>query len=232
MALAAKTSATAAFTARGRSASLASRADFATAALPRLATCLDALPWRQRELLVLPVLHGRVGGPGGGVEAANVIRARAPRQVLVELCARRYADALGSAVLNLRADPPPRLDILANIHGGLLKHELVPVLAAAREVGAAVVPIDRPGSATRSRAAQRLWHPKLLQGLLRYGAHSLRRRAAAALPGEAEALRAELERCCPAAHEVLVSERCSYMAHQRSTYRLVWSSTFSFLFLQ
>ena len=33
-----------------------------------------------------------------------------------------------------KARPPPRADILGNIHSGLLTHELAPVLRAAREV--------------------------------------------------------------------------------------------------
>eukprot|EP00401_Gymnodinium_catenatum_P007335 CAMPEP_0117543688 /NCGR_PEP_ID=MMETSP0784-20121206/45188_1 /TAXON_ID=39447 /ORGANISM="" /LENGTH=307 /DNA_ID=CAMNT_0005340471 /DNA_START=1 /DNA_END=924 /DNA_ORIENTATION=+ len=171
-----------------------------------------AATWRQ--LTVLPVLTGRVDGPAGGLAAAEAVRKATPRQVLVELCASRYAEALGSALLGLPTGPPPRLDILGNIHGGLLMHELVPVLLAAREVGAAVVPIDRPRSATRSRVAQRLWHPRLIQGLLRYGGHSLCQRETMVLPGDAYALDRELERHCPAAHEVLVDERCRYMAHQ------------------
>merc|ERR1712070_1245771 len=97
--------------------------------------------------------------------------------------------------------------------GGLLSHELVDVLRAAREVGAAVVPIDRPRTATRNRVATRLWHPRLLQGLFRYGSHSLRRRELASL-GEVEALRRELETLCFPAYEVLLQERCTYMAQQ------------------
>lgn len=174
---------------------------------------LEGLPQGQR-LAVLPLLHGRLQGPGGGAEAANAVRALAPRQVFVELCSARYAEALASAVLGLPSGPPPRADVLGNIHGGLLTHELVPVLKAAREVGAAVIPVDRPRAATRSRVAQRLWHPKFIQGLLRYGGHSLRQRSLADLTTGAEALRRELESSCPAAHEVLVNERCAFMAHQ------------------
>lgn len=168
-----------------------------------------------RLLTILPVLQGRPGGAQGGTgeAAAAAIRAQRPRQVLVELCSKRYGDTLACAVLGLPLRPPPRVDFLGNIHGGLLAHELVPVLRAAREVGAAVVPIDRSVAATRSRVAQRLWHPKLLQGLLRYGATSLRIRASAAVPRDAEPLRKELEKSCPAAHQVLVEERCRYMAH-------------------
>jgi len=166
---------------------------------------------------LLPLLHGRLQGPGGGAEIARAVRARAPRQVFVELCSARYAEALASAVLGLPAGPPPRVDVLGNIHGGLLAHELVPVLQAAREVGAAVIPVDRPRAATRSRMAQRLWHPKFIQGLLRYGSHSLQQRGVADPQAGAEALRKELESCCPAAHEVLVNERSAFMAQQVRT---------------
>lgn len=143
-----------------------------------------------------------------------MVRTRAPRQVFVELCAARYGEVLMTAMTGMPARPPPRVDILSNIHGGLLAHELAPVLRAAREVGAAVVPVDRPRAAIRSRVAQTLWHPRLLQGLLRYGALCLRRRDGAVLPADGEALRAELESSCPAAYRVLVEERCSCMAHQ------------------
>merc|ERR1712083_1097865 len=64
------------------------------------------------------------------------------------------------------------------------------------------------------RMAQRLWHPKLLQGLLRYGGLSVRRREVATLPDDADVLGRELERACPAAYQVLVDERCSYMVQQ------------------
>ncbi|CAK0805106.1 unnamed protein product [Prorocentrum cordatum] len=145
------------------------------AALPPHAVRLEG-PWGRR-LLLLPVLHGRLAGPGQSAEeAARAIRALAPRQVLVELCARRYAEAQACAVLGLPPRPPPRLDILGNIDGGLLGHEMAPVLAAAREVGAAVTPVDRPRAATRGRVAHRLWHPRLLQGLLNYGGLSMRLR--------------------------------------------------------
>eukprot|EP00933_Yihiella_yeosuensis_P074596 TRINITY_DN8355_c0_g3_i1.p1 TRINITY_DN8355_c0_g3~~TRINITY_DN8355_c0_g3_i1.p1 ORF type:complete len:333 (+),score=41.14 TRINITY_DN8355_c0_g3_i1:54-1052(+) len=169
------------------------------------------------NLTLLPILHGRLIGPGSGEEAANAIRATAPREVFVELCRKRYGEVLSSAVLGLPLRPPSRFDILGNIHGGLLQHELAPVLRAAREVGAAVIPVDRPRSATMSRVAQRLWHPKLIQGLLRFGGYSLgkQREGHFALdPSEGEELRRELERNCPAAHEVLVEERSDYLVHQ------------------
>uniref|UniRef100_A0A7S1RGL9 Uncharacterized protein n=1 Tax=Alexandrium catenella TaxID=2925 RepID=A0A7S1RGL9_ALECA len=188
----------------------------ASEGLPPHAWRLEGLPSDQR-LTLLPLLQGRLQGPGGGAEAASAVRARAPRQVFVELCPSRYAEALASVVLGLSTGPPPRVDVLGNIHGGLLMHELVPVLQAAREVGAAVIPVDRPRAATRSRMAQRLWHPKFIQGLLRYGSHSLRQRTAADPRAGAEALRKELESCCPAAHEILVSERSAFMAHQVRT---------------
>eukprot|EP00927_Polykrikos_kofoidii_P057145 TRINITY_DN51256_c0_g1_i1.p1 TRINITY_DN51256_c0_g1~~TRINITY_DN51256_c0_g1_i1.p1 ORF type:complete len:373 (-),score=66.74 TRINITY_DN51256_c0_g1_i1:121-1164(-) len=174
---------------------------------------LDTGPWQNR-LTVVPLLHGRLDGQGSGQAVADAIRETAPQQVLVELCTSRYAEALASAVLRLPSSPPPRVDILGNIHGGLLHREIIPVLIAAREVGASVVPIDRPRAATRNRAAQRLWHPKLLQGLLHYGIFSLRRRDTATLPADAEILRCELDKACPAAHQVLVDERCTFMASQ------------------
>lgn len=180
-------------------------------ALPAHAVRLDD---GARRFTLLPLLHGRLHGHGSGEEVAQVVRDRAPRQVFVELCAARYAEVLATAVAGAPPRPPPRADILGNIHSGLLTHELAPVLRAAREVGAAVIPVDRPRAAVRSRVAQVLWHPRLLQGLLRYGAECLRRRDAAVLPSDAEALRAELENSCQPAYKVLVEERCSCMAHQ------------------
>lgn len=159
-------------------------------------------------------MQGRVRGPGGTLEAADAIRATSPRQVLVELCTQRYADVLACALLGLPTKPPPRVDILSNIHGGLLAHEFVPVLQAARAVGAAVVPVDRSQRATRSRVAQLLWHPRLVSGLLGYGAASLRWQVAALPIDDAEMMREELKRVCPPAYNVLVDERCSFMAHQ------------------
>ncbi|CAE8710171.1 unnamed protein product, partial [Polarella glacialis] len=90
---------------------------------------------KRLKLTIFPVLHGRLSGPGSGEEAAHAIRALAPRQVLVELCAARFGQVLASALLGLPLRPPSRLDILGNIHGGLLQHELAPVLKAARDVG-------------------------------------------------------------------------------------------------
>lgn len=75
--------------------------------------------------------------------------------LLVALC-------LQGALSKERADPQTKpKDLLGNIHSGLLGHELSVVLQAAREVGAAVVPVDRPGKAIRSRVGQLLWHPRL-----------------------------------------------------------------------
>ena len=111
-------------------------------------------------------------------------------------------------------EEPPNL---RKVHGGLLQHELAPILEAARKVGAAVLPIDRPQSAIRSRVAHRLWHPKLLQGLLSFAGFSLRKQRDAlspALPYDADEIRRELERCCPAAHDVLIDERSMYLAQQ------------------
>ena len=145
------------------------------------------------------------------------IRAMAPRQVMVELCQRRYGQVLTSLLMGLPMKPPSKLDLLGNVHGGLLQHELAPILQASREVGAAVLPIDRPQAATRSRVAHRLWHPKLLQGLLSFAGYSLRRQRDAlspALPYDADEIRRELERCCPAAHDVLIDERSLYLAQQ------------------
>ncbi|CAK9004963.1 unnamed protein product [Durusdinium trenchii] len=139
--------------------------------------------------------------------------------VLVELCQSRYGQVLSSMKLGVPLGPPSKLDLLGNIHGGLLQHELAPILQAARTVGAAVLPIDRPQVATRSRVAHRLWHPRLLQGLLSYAAYSLRRQREAsslALPSDAEELRRELEHLCPAAHDVLIDERSFYLAQQVS----------------
>lgn len=168
---------------------------------------------RTRKYTLLPLLQGRLKGPGGASEIAQAIRDSAPRQVLIELCARRYAEVLECAVTGVPCAPPPRVDILGNVHGGLLAHELVPIIQAAREVGAAIVPVDRAKAATRSRVAQYLWQPKLMQGLLSYGATSLKQRNSV-LPFGAEALRFDLLKTCPAAHEVLIQERCMYMAHQ------------------
>lgn len=168
---------------------------------------------RWRRLTIYPVLHGRLGGAGGTVEIAQAIQASSPRQVLVELCTSRYSEVLASAILDLPAKSPPRIDILRNVHGGLLSHELVPVLRAARQVGAAVVPVDRASLSTRNRIAQLLLNPSFIKGLLRFGTYSLQRRATA-LPEDAEAIRSEFQAMCPGAHEVLVSERCRYMAHQ------------------
>jgi len=188
-------------------------ANSATQQLPTHAVEVEAAG--QRKVVLLPVLQGRVDGSGGsGAEAAAAIRAQKPQQVLVELCTSRYGEVLMDTVLGLPPRPPTRLDILGNIHGGLLGHELSPVLGAAREVGAAVTPVDRPRAALRSRVAHGLWHPRLVQGLLRFGAHSLRKRALAKLPVDAEALRKELESNCGAAHEVLVEERATCMAAQ------------------
>lgn len=190
--------------------------------LPAQALRLEvAGPYRENrlKLVFLPVLHGRLHGPGSGEEAAEAIRALRPQQVLVELCPRRYGEVLAMALLGLPARPPSKLDILGNVHGGLLQHELVPVLKAARAAGASVVPVDRPRTATRSRIAQRLWHPKLIQGLLNFGGYSLRRQrdlSMQAVPGDADELRRELERQCPAAHDVLIDERGFYLAHQVS----------------
>jgi len=180
--------------------------------IPGAAVSLEGGPWKR--LTLLPLLHGRFEGPGSGAEAAEVIRQCTPRQVLVELCSTRYAEVLAGAIVKLPRQSPLRLDILGNIHGGLLGHEMAPVLLAAREVGAAVVPVDRSRAATRSRVAHRLWHPKLLQGLLRYGSESIRHRYMTALPGNGEDLRRRLETGCPAAYQVLIDERCHYMAHQ------------------
>ncbi|CAE7381345.1 unnamed protein product, partial [Symbiodinium pilosum] len=161
--------------------------------------------------------HGRLSGPGSGEEAAMAITAMAPRQVMVELCQRRYGRVLTSLLMGLPLRPPSKLDLLGNVHGGLLQHELAPILEAARKVGAAVLPIDRPQSAIRSRVAHRLWHPKLLQGLLSFAGFSLRKQRDAlspALPYDADEIRRELERCCPAAHDVLIDERSMYLAQQ------------------
>ncbi|CAJ1344545.1 unnamed protein product [Effrenium voratum] len=169
------------------------------------------------RLTVLPLLHGRFAGRGGSEEAAEAIVKLAPRQVLVELCQRRYGQVLSSMLLGVPLRPPSKLDLLGNIHGGLLQHELAPILKAARAVGAGVLPIDRPQAATRSRVAHRLWHPKLLQGLLAFAGYSLRRQRDAsslALPQDGQELRRELERLCPAAHEVLIEERGFYLAQQ------------------
>jgi len=168
-------------------------------------------------LTFLPLLHGRLEGSGSSVEAAEKIRQTEPRHVFVELCSKRYGEVLESVLLGVPLRQPPRIDVLGNIHGGILAHELVPVVRAARDVGAAVVPVDRQRATTRNRVAQRLWHPKFIQGLLRYGVHSLQWRALARLPHDAEVLRHKLEEYCPAAHDVLVSERCRFMAHQIRT---------------
>eukprot|EP00434_Breviolum_minutum_P016956 symbB.v1.2.014959.t1/scaffold1058.1/size194011/6 len=172
-----------------------------------------------RELTTLPILHGQRTGPGSGEEAAEVIRQLRPRQVMVELCQRRYGQVLSSMMMGLPMGPPSKLDILGNIHGGLLQHEFCPVLGAARAVGAAVLPIDRSQAATRSRVAHRLWHPRLLQGLLSFASYSLRRQrdaASMAIPSDAEDLRKQLEQLCPAAHDVLIEERSFYLAQQVS----------------
>eukprot|EP00929_Paragymnodinium_shiwhaense_P101381 TRINITY_DN64437_c0_g1_i1.p1 TRINITY_DN64437_c0_g1~~TRINITY_DN64437_c0_g1_i1.p1 ORF type:complete len:338 (+),score=71.48 TRINITY_DN64437_c0_g1_i1:44-1057(+) len=183
-------------------------------------------PKTRPRITLLPILNGRVAGPGGGVEAAEAIRERAPQHVLVELCPTRYAEVLQCGVEGSPAKPPPRVDVLGNIHGGLLAHELVPVLLAARDVGAAVVTIDRSRAATRSRVAQRLWHPKLLQGLMHYAGYSLRQRSSASpVGGDSEVLRKELETRCPAAHQVLIDERCTYMAHQAHATAMAASAT-------
>jgi pheromone shutdown protein TraB len=174
------------------------------------ATALKAAPWER--LTILPVLHG-LHGKHGAEDVAEAIRARAPRQVFVELCTKRYSEVLSSAVLGFPARPPPRVDILGNIHGGLLGFELIPVLKAAREVGAAVVPVDRARAATRNRVGQKLLSPRFMQGLLRYGIYSLQRRRTARF-ADSETLRHEFRASCPGAYEVLVAERSSYMAHQ------------------
>ncbi|CAE7296620.1 unnamed protein product [Symbiodinium sp. CCMP2592] len=161
--------------------------------------------------------HGRLTGPGSGEEAAQAISALAPRQVMVELCQRRYGQVMTSLQMGLPMRPPSKLDLLGNVHGGLLQHELAPILQAARSVGAAILPIDRPQSATRSRVAHRLWHPKLLQGLLSFAGYSLRKQRdslSPAQPYDAEEIRRELERCCPVAHDVLIDERSFYLAQQ------------------
>jgi len=121
-----------------------------------------------------------------------------------------------SAVTGLPPQPPSRLDILGTIHGGLLGHEFAAVLKAARDVGAAVVPVDRPQAAIRSRIGQILWHPRMLQGLLHFGQSSVNRRSTAK-PEDGEALRKELEEACPPAHRVLVEERSTCMAQQIRT---------------
>lgn len=171
------------------------------------------------KLTILPILHGLQSGPGSGQEAADAIKALAPRQVMVELCQKRYGQVLSSMMMGVPLGPPSKLDLLGNIHGGLLQHELGPILQAARVVGAAVLPIDRSQAATRSRVAHRLWHPRLLQGLLSYAAYLLRRQRDAssmALPSDAEELRRQLEQLCPAAHDVLIDERSFYLAQQVS----------------
>lgn len=183
-------------------------------ALPPHAVRLEDGDWR---FTLLPLLHGRIEGSGGSAtEAAAAIRVAAPRQVLVELCASRYAKALMSAVEGVPAPPPPRLDLLGNVHGGLLGHEFAPILEAARDVGAAIVPVDRSQATLRSRIGQGLWHPRLLQGLIHYGHHSLVRQDVAKL-SDAESLRQELENLCPAAHKVLVEERSICLAQQIRT---------------
>lgn len=188
--------------------------DSAPLALPRHAHVVDVPGSGGKRLTILPVMQGRQRGPGGAFEVAEAIRASAPRQVLVELCTLRYADVLACALLALPTRPPPRVDILSNVYGGLLTNEFVPVLQAARDVGAAVVPVDRSHRATRSRVAQHLWHPRLVSGLLGYGASSLRWRLAAVPLDDAEMMRDELSRLCPAAYSILIEERCNFMAHQ------------------
>jgi len=170
-----------------------------------------------QNLTLLPLLHGRLEGAGSSTEAAETIRQTVPRHVFVELCSKRYGEVLAAVLLGLPLRQPPRIDVLGNIHGGILAHEFVPIVRAARDIGAAVVPVDRQRATTRNRVAQRLWHPKFIQGLLRYGVHSLQRRALARLPQDAEALRHKLDEYCPAAHDVLVNERCRFMAHQVRT---------------
>lgn len=170
-----------------------------------------------QNLTLLPLLHGRLEGAGSGAEAAETIRQTVPRHVFVEMCSKRYGEVLASVLLGLPLRQPPRIDVLGNIHGGILAHEFVPIVRAARDVGAAVIPVDRQRTTTRNRVAQRLWHPKFIQGLLRYGVHSLQRHALARLPHDAEALRHKLDEYCPAAHDVLVNERCRFMAHQVRT---------------
>ncbi|CAE7941074.1 unnamed protein product [Symbiodinium necroappetens] len=186
-------------------------------------SCAEASKLRGYDLFgeevasCLVIRHGRLTGPGSGEEAAQAISALAPRQVMVELCQRRYGQVMTSLQLGLPMRPPSKLDLLGNVHGGLLQHELAPILQAARSVGAAILPIDRPQSATRSRVAHRLWHPKLLQGLLSFAGYSLRKQRdslSPALPYDAEEIRRELERCCPVAHDVLIDERSFYLAQQ------------------
>jgi len=164
-------------------------------------------------ITVLPLLHGRLEGPGGASEAAAAIRIGNPRQVMVELCAARYAEVLKSVVCGPPLDPPLRVDILSSVHGGLMGREFGPVLHAAREVGAAVIPVDRTRAATRSRVAQRLWHPRAFKGLLEYGARSVLQQGNVTVES-AEVLRSDLRSSCPPAYDVLIDERCSYMAHQ------------------
>ncbi|CAE7461735.1 unnamed protein product [Symbiodinium natans] len=195
------------------------RAAASASTLPKQAIRLEVLAADQSRLTltILPILHGRLSGPGGGEEAAQAISAMAPRQVMVELCQLRYGQLLTSMRMGLPLRPPSKLDLLGNVHGGLLQHELAPILEAARKVGSAVLPIDRPQKATRSRVAHRLWHPKLLQGLLSFAGYSLQRQRdhlSPALPLDAEEIRRELERCCPVAHDVLIDERSFYLAQQ------------------
>lgn len=199
---------------RAAAASLGARTVRDTQVLPPHAVRLEtANCW----FTLFPLLHGRVDGPGGSAaEIAAAIRDAAPRQVLVELCGARYQKALMSAVEGVPAQPPTRLDLLGNVHGGLLGHEFAPILKAAREVGAAIVPVDRSQATLRSRIGQELWHPRLLQGLLHYGHHSLLRQGIAKL-SDAESLRQELENLCPAAHKVLVEERSICLVQQIRT---------------
>mmetsp|Transcript_32784 Transcript_32784/g.59938 ORF Transcript_32784/g.59938 Transcript_32784/m.59938 type:complete len:312 (+) Transcript_32784:74-1009(+) len=169
---------------------------------------------RPSRLTLLQIFHGRLDGPGSALEAAEAIRKFAPRQVLVELCPARYSEVMASAVYGFPMQPPSRLNLLGSIHGGLMAHEFVPILQAARSVGASIVPVDRSRPATENRVAQRLWHPRHLQGLLRYGTSSRKQQQVSASLGQGERLRDEMKEFSPPAFDVLIEERSRYMAHQ------------------
>lgn len=171
------------------------------------------------DVWLCPVHRGRVDGPGGSIDAAAALAAIKPAQVVVELDTRRLADVKAAVARGVRPPAPPRYDILATVHGGLLADEMLPAVRAAAELGAAVYPLDRPASITRNRVEIEVMHPVVLAGLFKYGARSIvaARKEMANEQSKAEDLGQLLEALAPPVHRVLVEERARFLAQQVGT---------------
>ena len=67
--------------------------------LEKVVLGLCFMPCHDFGVLPRPILHGLQSGPGSGQEAAEAIKALAPRQVMVELCQKRYGQVLSSMMM-------------------------------------------------------------------------------------------------------------------------------------